>query len=278
MSGRTHVDGLVSHRATATSAVEGLNHRQSQILEAIGANGAASVTELATQFSVTTQTIRRDLKLLNERGLLVKGFGGAFASPGVARYTYSERHSTEVDIKRELMSALKPILFDGATIFVGLGTTFHALHQVVAGIPGILIASPNLVVVYSCTLHTEATVYVYGGYVRNKDTSILTLAGSGRQSFKFDLAIIGASAIDRDGTVLEFDPMEVELTREVLRHSRRVVLVAHDGKFNRKAPHVVTRMAEVDVLVTNGDPEGYFDDRGLLGSVEVVRVGTGDQD
>jgi DeoR family glycerol-3-phosphate regulon repressor len=272
MSGRTRVDGLLSQHASTVSTVEGLNARQAQIIEAIGANGAASVADLAAQFAVTTQTIRRDLKLLNERGLLVKGYGGAFASPGVARYTYSERHSTEVDIKRQLMSALKPILFDGATIFVGLGTTFHDLHRVVAGIPGILIASPNLEVIYNCALHTEATVYVYGGYVRNKDTSILTLADSSRQAFKFDLAIIGASAIDRDGSVLEFDPMEVELTRQVIANSRRVVLVAHDGKFSRKAPHLVIHMSKVDVLVTNGQPEGHFDDSATLDGVEVVSV------
>jgi DeoR family glycerol-3-phosphate regulon repressor len=271
MSGKMRVDSILNQRAKGPG-VEGLNSRQSEILAAIGTNGAASVSDLAAQFSVTTQTIRRDLKLLNERGLLVKGFGGAFAAPGVARYTYTERHSTELGIKQELVAALKPILFDGATIFVGLGTTFHTLHQVVADFPGILIASPNLEVVYNCALHTDATVYVYGGYVRNKDTSILTLAGSAHQNFKFDLAIIGASAIDRDGSVLEFDPMEVELSREAIRQSRKVVLVAHDGKFGHKAPHVVTQISDVDVLITNGDPQDYFDQDAVTDGLEVIRV------
>ncbi|MBK1794156.1 DeoR/GlpR transcriptional regulator [Devosia sp. WQ 349] len=272
MSGRKRVEGLLSQRADSPAASNGLNERQEQILAAIGANGAASVSELAEQFNVTTQTIRRDLKLLNERGLLVKGFGGAFAAPGVARYTYNERGSTEVDIKRQLVNALKPILFDGATVFVGLGTTFHGLHQVVADFPGMLVASPNLEVIYSCAMNTDATVYVYGGYVRNKDTSILTLADGSRQKFKFDIAIIGASAIDREGSVLEFDPMEVDLVRDVLALSRRVVLVAHDGKFSQNAPHVVTHLSEVDVLVTNGDPATYFDDATTLKGLDIIRV------
>ena len=272
MSGNVRLDTPFGAPEEAGPAIGDLNPRQAQILEAVRTNGAVSVAELAGQFSVTTQTIRRDLKVLGELGLLVKGFGGAFAAPGVARYTYSERHNTEVEIKRQLVEALRPFLFNGATIFVGLGTTFHTLHSIIADFPGVLIATPNLEVVYTCALHTDATVYVYGGYVRNKDTSVLTLGGAGRQKFKFDLALIGASAIDRDGAVLEFDPMEVDLTRDVLTQARQVVLVAHEGKFERKAPHLVTHLKDVDVLVTNGAPGHHFDDGAVLEGLKLVVV------
>lgn len=272
MSGSVRPESPLSTSGANKGTIGDLNQRQAQILEAVRANGAVAVSELAAQFSVTTQTIRRDLKVLGERGLLVKGFGGAFAAPGVARYTYSERHNTEVEIKRQLIDALKPFLFNGATIFVGLGTTFHTLHSVIAAFPGVLIATPNLEVVYSCALHTHATVYVYGGYVRNKDTSVLTLGGPNRQRFKFDLAIIGASAIDDDGAVLEFDPLEVDLTRDVLTQARKVVLVAHDGKFGRKAPHCVTHLEDIDVLITNGDPSKHFASAALLGGLHLVSV------
>lgn len=272
MSGRVRVDSPYPAPDGAESAIGDLNPRQAQILEAVRTNGAAAVSELATQFSVTTQTIRRDLKVLGERGLLVKGFGGAFAAPGVARYTYSERHNTEVEIKRKLVDALRPFLFNGATIFVGLGTTFHTLHSVIADFPGVLIATPNLEVVYSCALNTGATVYVYGGYVRNKDTSVLTLGGASRQKFKFDIAIIGASSIDRDGAVLEFDPMEVDLTRDVLTQARQVILVAHEGKFDRKAPHLVTHLEQTDVLITNGDVAAHFNEPSVLKGLQLVVV------
>jgi DeoR family glycerol-3-phosphate regulon repressor len=52
--------------------------------------------------------------------------------------------------------------------------------------------------------------------------------------------------------VLEFDPLEVELVRGVLTQSRQVILVAHDDKFGRRAPHLVTNLDQVDVLITNG--------------------------
>lgn len=246
--------------------------RRQAILEAVRANGAASVAELAARFDVTYQTIRRDLRTLEMKGLLQKGFGGAFASPGVAHHTRDERHAIQVSVKRRLVQALEEFLMPSATIFVGLGTTFDTLHEVLARHPGVLIATPNLEVAHSCALKTDATVYVYGGYVRNKDSSVLTISSDSRQRFKFDIAVIGASAIDRDGTVQEFDPLEVDLVRSILPHARQVILVAHDEKFERRAPHVVTQLADVDVLITNGDPVPRFEDPAALQRTRVIAL------
>ena len=260
--------GPETARAENGRAVE----RRQAILEAVRANGAASVAELAARFDVTYQTIRRDLRTLETQGLLQKGFGGAFASPGVAHHTHDERHATQVAVKRQLVAALEDFLMPGATIFVGLGTTFDSLHEVLARHPGVLIATPNLEVAHSCALKTDATVYVYGGYVRNKDSSVLTLADDSRQRFKFDVALIGTSAIDRDGTVQEFDPMEVDLVRSILPHARQVILVAHGEKFGRRAPHVVTQLGDIDVLITNGDPAPRFDNPAILDGVRVIAL------
>lgn len=241
--------------------------RQSAILDAVRAQGAVSVAALAGEFDVTHQTIRRDLRTLEELGLLHKGFGAAFASPGVARHGHDEREATLAGVKRRLVQALEEFFTPNATIFVGLGTTFDTLHEVVQRHPGILIATPNLTVAHTCALNTDATVYVYGGYVRNKDSSVLTMSDDSRRRFKFDVAIIGASAIDEQGTVLEFDPMEVDLVRDILPQARQVILVAHDEKFGRRAPHVVTTLADVDILVSNVSPQ-FLDKHGTSHPLE----------
>jgi DeoR family glycerol-3-phosphate regulon repressor len=272
MSGERSLHSGADTSVTETGEAARPGRRQEAILEAVRTSGAVSVAELSTLFDVTHQTIRRDLRTLQTKGLLQKGFGGAFASPGVAHHTHDERHANQRSVKTRLVAALAEFLVPGATIFVGLGTTFDSLHEVLADHPDVLIATPNLEVAHSCALKTNATVYVYGGYVRNKDSSVLTLADDRRDRFKFDVALIGASAIDREGTVQEFDPMEVALVRSILPHTRQVILVAHDAKFERRAPHVVVEMADVDVLVTNGDPRARFDDPNLLANVRVISV------
>ncbi len=246
------------------------NERHQAILDAVRLHGAASVADLAQRFDVTHQTIRRDLRTLQDRGLLQKGFGGAFAAPGVARHDYDERRGTLTGVKPRLVAALDEFITGGATIFVGLGTTFDSIHEVLLRHPGVLVATPNLEVAYSCALKTDATVYVYGGYVRNKDSAVLTIASDTRQRFKFDLAILGASAIDEEGAILEFDPLEVDLVRAILPDARKKILVAHDGKFRRHAPHQVTHLDNIDILITNGDAARHFTDPALLQNIKVV--------
>lgn len=272
MSGIATPQLAASERGAGGEAVR-VPERQAAILEAVRVNGAASVAELASRFGVTHQTIRRDLHALETRGLLQKAFGGAFAAPGVAAYGHDKRHRTLMEVKRRLMLALEEFLTPHAAVFVGLGTTFDSLHEVVARHPDLLIATPNLEVAHSCALKTNATVYVYGGYVRNKDSAVLTIADESRERFKFDAAVIGASAIDAEGTVLEFDPMEVDLVHAVLPRARQVILVAHEEKFGKRAPHVVTQVPTLDVLITNGDPRPRFNDPDILAPVRVISVG-----
>ncbi|MEO8756541.1 MAG: DeoR/GlpR family DNA-binding transcription regulator [Devosia sp.] len=263
--------GLIVPDRPAADAVK-VHERQAAILQAVRTHGAASVADLAGRFNVTHQTIRRDLRALETQGLLQKAFGGAFASPGVAAHGYDERHGTLTGVKRRLMQALEEFLTPQATLFVGLGTTFDSLHEVLVHHPGVLVATPNLEVAYSCALKTDATVYVYGGYVRNKDSAVLTIADESRRRFKFDAVVIGASAIDQDGAILEFDPMEVDLVHSVLPQARQVILVAHDEKFGQRAPHVVTHLRDIDVLITNGDPGTHFDHPTALANVRVISV------
>jgi DeoR family glycerol-3-phosphate regulon repressor len=264
------MSGRASPRASVPAEDVRPLDRQTAILQTVRSRGAASVADLAAHFDVTHQTIRRDLRALSIKGLLRKGFGGAFASPGVAAHGHDERHNTLFAVKKRLMLALEEFITPGATIFVGLGTTFDSLHEVLERHPGVLVATPNLEVAHSCALKTDATVYVYGGYVRNKDSAVLTIADESRHRFKFDLAVLGASAIDREGAVLEFDPMEVDLVQAILPHARQVVLVAHEEKFGQRAPHVVTRLADIDVLITSGDPAGRFDDPATLAGLRVI--------
>jgi len=274
MSGNTGGWRPASAQASAPPET-GAKGRRTAIIEAVRQQGAVSVAALAAQFSVTHQTIRRDLRELEDAGLLQKGFGAAFASPGVAQYGREQRQSIQLPVKRQLVHALAEFLHPGATIFVGLGTTFDALHEVVAHHSGLLIATPNLSVANSCALQTDATVYVYGGYVRNNDSAILTMAGESRTRFKFDVAFIGASAIDEDGTVLEFDPMEVDLVKDILTQTRQVILVAHDEKFGRRAPHVVTTLSDIDILVTNEDPSPKLRDASIVKQLRIVQPTNG---
>ena len=95
-------------------------------------------------------------------------------------------------------------------------------------------------------------VLVTGGTLRRTDGGLIgTLATDSIRQFKFDLAVIGCSALDAEGDILDFDIQEVGVSRAILRHSRKTYLVADHSKFKRSAPARIASLAEVDLFVTD---------------------------
>jgi DeoR family glycerol-3-phosphate regulon repressor len=250
-----------------------VDERRAHIIESIKRFGAASVGRLADECGVTAQTIRRDLQELGSEGLIQKGHGTAFAGPGSVVFPYRERQIAQTELKRRLTARLSEFILPGSTIFVGLGTTFNSIHEIFKDRPQIILATNNLGVAYSCTFNTGVTLFLFGGYLRRNDTAILSATAGGLGNrFKFDIAIFGASAIDRDGDVLAYDPLEVEFTREVIRASRQVIFVAQAEKFAGRAPHVVANLRDAAVLISNCDPRATLADPAALDRVRVIVV------
>ncbi len=98
-----------------------------------------------------------------------------------------------------------------------------------------------------------------GGLVRRSDGGIVGEATLDLVSqFKVDLAVIGASALDEDGTLLDFDYREVRVTQKIIANARKVVLVADALKFGRTAPVRIAHVAQLAAVVTDAPPPGKF--------------------
>lgn len=249
------------------------DERRRSIIESIARLGGVSVMTLAQEYGVTSQTIRRDLQELGSRGLIQKGHGVALPGPGSTAIAYTERNAHQTALKRRLMAPLAEFIKPGHAIYVGLGTTFNSIHEVLRERSRLIVATSNLGVAYSCTFNTGVTLYVFGGYVRRNDTAILAATGGGLGStLKFDLAILGANAIDEEGAVLAHDPLEVEFTQQVIATSRQVIFVVQADKFGGRAPHVVSHLRHASALITNCDPSSKLNDPTVLNATRVVQV------
>jgi DeoR family glycerol-3-phosphate regulon repressor len=249
------------------------NERRQHIIESIERLGGTSVVNLAQQYGVTSQTIRRDLQELESHGLIQKGHGVALPGPGSTAIAYKDRNAHQTELKRRLVAPLSEFIHPGFTIYVGLGTTFNSIHEVLRESSRLIVATSNLGVAYACTFNTAVTLYLFGGYIRRNDTAILASTGGGLGgTFKFDLAILGANAIDEDGAVLAHDPLEVDFVREVIAASRQVIFVVQADKFGGRAPHVISHLRHASVLITNCDPRSKLTDPTILERTRVVQI------
>ncbi len=261
--------GLVPRAKTRLSAEE----RRQHIVASITRFGGASVVNLAQECGVTSQTIRRDLQELKGQGLIQKGHGLALAGPGSTAIAYQERNVQHIELKRRLTARLAEFILPGSAIFVGLGTTFNSIHEVLKDHARLVVATNNLGVAYACTFNTSVSIFLFGGYLRQHDTAILsTTKAYVGDRFKFDVAILGGNAIDEDGAVLVHDPLEMEFSREVIAASRQVIFVIQADKFSSRAPHVVADLSQASVLITNCDPRTKLVEPTILDRTRLVIV------
>ena len=260
----------------AELAPRAANYRQSEILTMLRQSGRVGVEELATHFGVTLQTIRRDLNELSEAKALVRVHGGAMIASGVANLAYEARQLVAHQSKRRIGEAAARLVPDNASLLINIGTTTEEVAKALSGHSGLLVITNNLHVAAELYRNAALQVIVTGGTVRQGDGGIVGAVTVAQiEKFRVDLAIIGTSAIDADGTLLDFDVHEVEISRAIVEHARRVVLVADSSKFLRSAPVKIANFSEIDTFVTDRLPSEEIADMCRRYNVEVIEVGDG---
>ncbi len=226
--------------------------RQKAILEIARRNGRVSVDELAARLTVTPQTIRKDLNELSDQNLLSRVHGGATISSSVENLSYEARRHIAEEEKRAIGKAGAALIPDQASLFINIGTTTEEVARELVGRSNLLVITNNLNVVDILCRNHNIEVIVAGGRVRHSDRAAIgASAVEFIRHFKVDYAVIGTSAIDDDGSLLDFDLSEVQVTQAILQNSRSVILVADSEKLGRPAPVRIAHMSEIDFFVTD---------------------------
>ncbi len=250
------------------------NYRQSEILAMLRQSGRVGVDELATHFGVTLQTIRRDLNELSDAKALVRVHGGAMIASGVSNLAYEARQLVAQQSKRLIGEAAARLVPDNASLLINLGTTTEEVAKALSSHSGLLVITNNLHVANELYPNPAVQVIVTGGSIRQGDGGILGAVTVAQiEKFRVDLAIIGTSAIDPDGTLLDFDVHEVEISRAIIEQARKVMLVADSSKFSRSAPVRIAKLSEIDIFITDRLPSEEIADMCRRHGVEVVEAG-----
>ena len=248
--------------------------RLQEILAIARDAGRVSVDELAARFAVTPQTIRRDLNELCDSRRLTRVHGGAMLASGVANLAYDDRKLVSQPHKRLIGEAAARLIADNSSLFINLGTTTEEVARALGGHTGLLVITNNLQVAAGLHRHKGIEVILCGGSVRRSDGGLVGAAAVEHiNQFRTDLAIIGTSAIDADGTLLDFDIREVQVSQAIIRNARRVILVTDGSKFLRAAPARIAHLADVDLLVTDRLPSPAMAALCEANEVEVVEAG-----
>jgi DeoR family transcriptional regulator, glycerol-3-phosphate regulon repressor len=210
------------------------------------------VDELSVRFDVTPQTIRKDLNDLCSQRLLARVHGGAIISSGSENVGLDMRLQIAPEEKLLIGKAAAALVPEHASVFIAIGTTTKAVAQALLQHEGLMVITNDLSIAEMMRPYPNIEVTVVCGTVRRADGGIVGEAAVEFVSqFRVDHAIIGASAIDTDGMLLDFDFREVKVTQKVMSNARSVILAADALKFERSAPVEVGHIGDVGTFVTD---------------------------
>jgi DeoR family glycerol-3-phosphate regulon repressor len=228
------------------------NFRQVEILERARRDGKVVVEDLARHFDVTVQTIRRDLTELSEIGKLERVHGGAIIPSGVTNIFYEERRRLNEAGKAAIAEAVASEIPNGSSVFLNIGTTTEAVAKALRGHAELLVVTNNLNIAQILAVNPDCEIVLAGGALRRADGGMTgAIAVDTVARFKFDYAVIGGSALDGDGDLLDFDAQEIAVSQAALRRARQAMAAIDASKLDRKAPIAICGLDALDILVTD---------------------------
>lgn len=233
--------------------------RQSEIVERARRKGRVLVEELAAEFSVSPQTVRKDLNELCEKGVLTRIHGGAVMPTSTHNVQYEQRRQIAAGEKRLIGKAAADLIPDDASLFINIGTTTEAVSEALLERSHLMVITNNINVANRMRPFPQFEVVIAGGVVRASDGGIIGEAAVDFiRQFKVDYAVISASAIEQDGRLLDFDFREVKVTQAIIANARNVILAADSTKFERSAPVRIGDLRQVGTFVTDRCPSEQF--------------------
>ncbi len=232
-----------------------LNRRQEELIALVQREGFVAVEQAASHFAVTPQTIRRDLGILCDAGLLRRYHGGVSLPSSVENLAYTARQGLLQAEKQRIANLLAKHIPDDASLFINLGTTNEDVARALQSHKNLRIITNNLNVAIMLSNNPSFEVIVAGGVVRGRDHGVTGEATIELiRQFKVDFGIVGISGIDLDGTLLDFDFQEVRVAQAIIEHSRQVYLAADHSKIGRNAMVRLGPISRVDAWFTDSAP------------------------
>ncbi len=236
------------------------NPRQLTLLAAVQAQGSVTVEQLADKLGVTLQTVRRDVQRLADEGLLARFHGGVrVPSSTIENIEYQQRENLNAEGKSRIARAVAAVVPNDCSLIINIGTTTEAIARALLRHSGLRVITNNLNVATILSANPRSEVIVVGGAVRGRDQGIVGEAAVDFiRQFKVDIALIGISGIETDGSLRDYDYREVKVSQTIIAHAREVWLAADISKFKRQAMVEVAKLSQIDRLFTDAPPPEPF--------------------
>lgn len=227
-----------------------------------------TLDQLCEKFSVSKNTIRRDIKEITSKGSIKKIYGGVTAQTEKDLVSFDERNIKNLDIKQRIAQKAASLVEDGDVIFIDSGTTTRHMIDALKNRRGLTLLTNNIDVILRALPYENITVISLSGTLNRKTLSFTgTSAAQVLSTYNISKSFMASTGISLEGGATNSSPLEYDIKRAAVDRSQKVYLLADHFKFGVISLMTYCTLDKINLLVTDTLPGEdmlrYFQERGI---------------
>ncbi len=230
--------------------------RFDEIYSILNERGSATIQYLQKRLYVSEATVRRDLEAMEKAGLIERVWGGAMIPSTVERDipSFVRNRSNNVE-KAKIASIASRLLRDNTSLFIDSSTSCHHLIPYLKNIKQLTVITSSLQMAQLLLEHCSANVHLIGGRIFENNIMTGHLAVAAVQEYYADLMFFSCSGLSAEGGLSSIEARVVQVSREMMKHSAKKVLLCDSSKFGRQMLWHLAEIDEVSYILSDRPPE-----------------------
>lgn len=235
--------------------------REQEILNILkSSNGFVSTKQLCDTLFASESSVRRDLKSLEERGLVRRSYGGASLENNFSNIlTFNNRTKQNADAKREIAKKASSLIKEGQIIFLDQSSTAFYLANELINRTSITVVTNNIEIMMLLS-NSGIKLISSGGFLSGENRNCL-IGGDAQKTFEnvfADIMFFSVKAIADDGIVADCSREEIVVRNAMLKNAQKKVLLCDSSKFGMHAPFKQCELGDVDYLISEENSAQHF--------------------
>lgn len=227
--------------------------RRRAILDILNREGRLLVSDLARQFETSQVTIRKDLDVLQGRGLVHRSHGGALPlrEGALDDPTLLEKEKLHRKEKLNIAAAAAGMVKDGQVVILDSGTTTTAIARALRNLRRLTVVT-NAVNIAAELSGTEVEVILTGGTLRKNSFSLVgPMAEEALRHLNADILFLGVDGIDMVHGLSTPNVLEAKVNRLMVESAKRVVAACDSSKFGRRSLSQILPLSAIHAVITD---------------------------
>lgn len=231
-------------------------HRELEIVDQLRlTGGSCRIRFLAERIGVSEQTVRRNIRTLEEHGVVRKVHGGVQLLDAQYEAPFQTRMNTQPQAKRQIAACVADMIRDGDSLFLDIGSTTAFVAKALQKHRELLVVTNSIAVAHTLISRNGNRVFFAGGELRSHDggsfgKNVIDFI----HQFNVQYAVLSVGAINADSGFMLHDMQEANVSREAMARAQITIVAGDSDKLGHRAPICLSEPSAIDILVTDRRP------------------------